>query len=193
MEALDRASPCRRRGTQSWPGAPRAHGQIGESWGRPSFGMTSSRRLQVRMESSWKLFVLISLPQAIAPSTTVLRSARRRDDQGGGFPPMSVSLQGMGASRRSSIHLSPSQASDVGASQKTSSADSGYWLCLCQEIAEILATIRARGVPYSSPATHFISHCDKFCGNWEPCCSDYCDLVLSLSVQGGRSHVRDLA
>ena len=49
LEALDRASPCRRRGTQSWPGAPRAHGQIGDSWARPSFGMTSSRRLQVRM------------------------------------------------------------------------------------------------------------------------------------------------
>ena len=31
----------------------------------------------------------------------------RSRDQVGGFPPMSVSLQGMGASRRNSIHLSP--------------------------------------------------------------------------------------
>ena len=107
MEALFRASPCRRRGTQPWHGAPRAPWQIGQSWESPHFACRPS----VDCQCARRLFAPTSLREAFVLSTIFfLRLARRSRDQGGGFPPMSIQLPGMGASRRSSIHLGSSQA-----------------------------------------------------------------------------------
>ena len=115
MEALDRASPCRRRGTQSWHGAPRAHGQIGESWGRPSIWHNVQPSTASADGIKLETFRAYFAPRCLRSFDDCV--CGRPEDvttRVGGFPPMSVSLQGMGASRRSSIHLTRSQASGRG-------------------------------------------------------------------------------